>query len=226
MDGRLQEVRGAITFTDLSTGGRKLADALTPCDINRDALVLGIVRGGMPAAGEVARRLDLPLDILLLKSLLVRLSGEILRAAQVAGTTVLDEGCHGLSHGSVETCVIDDGVRALTARAAACRGARPAADVRGRTIVLIDNGMRTGQTMAAAIRTLRAMSPKRIVAATPVASAPAVGLVEPLADELLSLATPPTLGNVAMAYQRFEVPDEARIRELMDRSDRPSRSLC
>jgi predicted phosphoribosyltransferase len=70
------------------------------------------------------------------------------------------------------------------------------------------------------------MHANRIVAATPVATAVAAGLVEPLADELFRLATPPALGNVAMAYQHFRVPDEAWIRELMDRSDRRSRSLC
>jgi predicted phosphoribosyltransferase len=174
----------------------------------------------------VARRVDLPLDLLLLKSLIAQLSGQILLAAHVAGTTVLDEAGQTLPPGSVERFVIDDGVRALTARATTCRGPRPAAHIPKRTIVLIDNGMRTGRTMAAAIRAVRSMSPTRIVAATPVASAAAIALVEPQADELLSLATPPALGNVAMAYRRFEVPDEARIRELMDRSDRPSRSLC
>ena len=166
------------------------------------------------------------LDVLLLKPLIALMSGQILRAANVAGTTVLDEGCQTLPPGSVERFVIDDGVRALTARATTCRGPRPALYLPNRTIVLIDNGLRTGRTMAAAIRAVRAMSPKRIVAATPVASAAAVGLVEHRADELLSLATPSALGNVAMAYRRFEVPNEARIRELMDRSDRASRSLC
>jgi predicted phosphoribosyltransferase len=86
--------------------------------------------------------------------------------------------------------------------------------------------MRTGRTMAAAISTVRAMNAKWIVAATPVASAAAVARVEPVADQLLSLATPATLGNVAMAYRRFEIPNEARIRELVDCSDRSSRSLC
>ena len=216
----------AFTFSDLATAGSKLADALTSCDIERDALVLGIVRGGVPAACAVALKLDLLLDVLLLKPLIAHVSGQILRAAHVAGTTVLDQGCQTLPAGSVERLVVDEGVAALRARAAACRGPRPAVHVASRTIVLIDNGMRTGRTLAAAISTVRAMNAKRIVAATPVASAAAVGLIGPLADELLSLATPPTLGNVAMAYQRFEVPDETRIRELVDSSDRSSRSLC
>jgi pyrimidine operon attenuation protein/uracil phosphoribosyltransferase len=83
------------------------------------------------------------------------LSGQILRAAHVAGTTVLDEGCLTLPPGSVERFVIDDGVRALTARATICRGPRPAVRIPRRTVVLIDNGMRTGRTMAAAIRGAR-----------------------------------------------------------------------
>jgi predicted phosphoribosyltransferase len=219
-------VTAAFTFSDLATGGCKLAAALTSCGIERDALVLGIVRGGVPAACKVALKLDLLLDVLLLKPLIAQPSGQILRAAHVAGTTVLDEGCQTLPAGSVERLVVDEGVGALRVRAAACRGPRPAIRIASRTIVLIDNGMRTGLTMAAAISMVRAMNAKWIVAATPVASAAAVALVEPVADQLLSLATPPTLGNVAMAYRRFEIPNEARIRELVDCSDRSSRSLC
>ena len=215
-----------VTYLDLESAGRLLADALTACAIDRGALVIGIVRGGVPAAYEVAVRVDLPLDVILLKPLIAQRSGQVLRAAHVAGTTVLDEGCQALPAGSVERLVVDDGVGVLTARATACRGPRRAADIASRTIVLIDNGMRTGRTMAASIRTVRAMNAKRIVAAAPVGSAAAVALVRPLADELFSLATPSTLGNVAMAYRRFEVPDEARIRELMDQRDRPSSPVC
>ena len=78
--------------------------------------------------------------------------------------------------------------------------------------------MRTGRTMAAAIRAVRTMNPGRIVAATPVGTASAVALVDALADELFRLVTSAALGNVAMAYRRFDVPDEARIRDLLDRA--------
>ena len=218
----------AFTFSDLATGGCKLAAALTSCGIERDALVLGIVRGGVPAACKVALKLDLLLDVLLLKPLIAQPSGQILRAAHVAGTTVLDEGCQTLPAGSVERLVVDEGVGALRVRAAACRGPRPAIRIASRTIVLIDNGMRTGRTMAAAIHAVRTMNPARIIAATPVGTAPAVALVGALAENVHCLVRPATLGNVAMAYRRFDVPEDSQLRGLVDRivtSSTPS-GLC
>jgi predicted phosphoribosyltransferase len=205
-------------FADLSSGGQELAGALTTYAADRDALVLGLVRGGVPASLEVARRLDLPLDVLLLTALLTDASGEVLRAISVAGTLVPDQGCAAQPPGAIERLVFDDGVRALTARAAACRGPRPAAGIAGRTILLIDNGMRTGQTMAAAIRAVRTLNPDHVIAAVPVGAAAAVTLAGGRADHFHCLVTPPFLGNVAMAYHRFDVPGDDRIRDLLERA--------
>ena len=207
----------AAPFADLAAAGRDLADALAADGNGRHGLVVGIVRGGAPAAFEIARRLRLPLDVLLMRTLVMRTSGQLLRATNVAGTMVLDEGCHLLPPGSVERLVADEGVRALSLRTAACRGSRQPVDVADRIIILVDNGMRTGGTMAAAIRAVRTMHPRSIVAATPVAAASAVEVVRPLVDQLVCVMTPPSLGNVAMAYQRFDVPDEAQIHDLLER---------
>ena len=147
----------------------------------------------------------------------MRAPGQLLRATSVAGTLVLDEGCHVLPRGSVERLVVDDGVRALTERSARCRGPRPHADIADRTILLIDNGLRTGRTMAAAIHAVRTMNPARIIAATPVGTASAVALVSALAENVHCLVRPATLGNVAMAYRRFDVPEDSQIRGLVDR---------
>ena len=204
-------------FDDLRAGGRALAEVLTEYRTDRDALVLGIVRGGVPAALEVARSLDLPLDHVLGRALLQDASGDLLRATCVAGTLVLDERCDELPAGSPERAVLDGALSALTAREALCRGTRAPARIAERTVVLIDNGMRTGQTMAAAIRAVRTMSPRRIVAAIPAGTPPAVELVNTMAEESFCLMTSAAFGNVAMAYRRFDVPDESRIRELFDR---------
>jgi putative phosphoribosyl transferase len=224
MSNSLEHLTDSFTFTDLGAGGRQLADALTSYAADRDALVLGIVRGGVRAAFEVARRLDLPVDLLLLKALVTRAPGQLLRATSVAGTLILDEGCAAQPPGSVERLVVDDGVRALALREAACRGSRQAARIAARTILLIDNGLRTGETMAAAIRAVRATNPGRIVAATPVGAASAMALVGALADQVHCLVTPASLGNVAMAYQSFDVPDDAEIRDLFEQ--RVSGSRC
>jgi putative phosphoribosyl transferase len=121
-----------------------------------------------------------------------------------------------LEPGTTEHLVVADGVRALTERTEECRRSRPPVEITARTILLIDNGMRTGGTMATAIRAVRAMNPRRVVAATPIGASPAVRLVEAAADQLHCLVTSGSLGNVAMAYDRFDVPSDDRIRSLVE----------
>jgi putative phosphoribosyl transferase len=202
-------------FADLRKAGKALASALEPYRGDRGALVLGIVRGGVPAAFEVAIALDLPLDIILMRPLVKSASGHLSRAVRVAGTLVVDD--HGAPHNEVERVFIDEALSALANREAACRGARPPRDVAGRIVLLIDNGMRTGQTMSAAVRTVRSLNPARIVAAVPVSPPSAVALVGALTDHLHYVVVSPTLGNVAMAYEHFDVPDEPAIAKMLDR---------
>ena len=209
-DSRIQ------AFADLRDAGRSLAAALTVDRHRRQAIVLGIVRGGVPAAFEVARALSLPLDLVLLRTLVQRASGELLRAARVAGTEVADEGCHVLPIDSPERAHVMDALAALGARESVCRGTRPPVRLADRLVLLVDNGMRTGQTMAAAIRAVRRLQPNRIEAAAPVATAAAVALAGAEADAVHCLSIPDSLGNVAMAYRRFDVPDETHVRDLMD----------
>lgn len=203
-------------FDDLRAGGLALAEALREYGTERDAIVLGIVRGGVHAALEVARSLDLSLDLVLRRALFKDASGDLLCAVRAAGTLVLDERCPGLPPGSPERTFLDDALSQLAAREQVCRGPRAPARLSERTVLLIDNGMRTGQTMAAVIRAVRTMGPGRVVAAIPAGTPSAVERTMPLADDLFCLATSASLGNVAMAYRRFDVPDEARIRDLVD----------
>ncbi len=217
MEGRVEPIQG-IGFADLRTGGQALAKALAGHHNDRNAVVLGIVRGGVPAAFEVAHALGVVLDVVLVRTLIKRASGEWLRAARVAGTPVMDAPLEALATGSIERVVVSEGVRELAEREARCRGARPATCLAGRTVLLIDNGMRTGQTMAAAIRAVRTMNPARIVAAAPVGTPSATTVAGALADQLHCLVTSDMFGNVAMGYRRFDVPDEARCRTLLDRA--------
>ena len=202
-------------FDELRTGGRALADLLATYQSDRDAIVLGIIRGGVYAAVEVARSLDLPVDLVVGRAVLQDPSGDLVRATRIAGTLALDERCDALPAGSPERAFLDDTLSVLAAREACCRGARPPARIAGRTVLLIDNGMRTGRTMAAAIQAVRSMDPARIVAATPVGTASAVAHVASLADEVRCVVTAPVLGNVAMAYARFDVPLDSQISAIL-----------
>lgn len=203
-------------FADLRAGGRALADVLAAYRTDRAAIVLAIVRGGVPAAVEVARTLDLPLDLVLGRPLIQSRSGYLLHAVRIAGALVVDERYAALPSDGVERVALDEGLSALAARELVCRGRRPPARIAGRTVLLVDNGMRTGQTMAAAIRALRMMKTARIVAAVPVAAAEAAVEVARIADDVQSVTTTAVLGNVAMGYSRFDVPRDDHILSLLD----------
>jgi len=205
-------------FEDLRAGGRALADALVGYRTDRDALVLGIVRGGVYAALEVARSLDLSLDLVFGRALLQDPLGGLLRATRVAGTLVLDERCDALPGESPERAFLDEALAALATREAGCRGTRSPGRIAERTVVVVDNGMRTGTTMAAALRAVRWLNPGRVIAAVPIAAESAIAHVARLADDVHCLATPAALGNVAMAYRRFDVPSDDQVRDLLDRA--------
>jgi putative phosphoribosyl transferase len=211
----------ATKFADLRSGGRALARLLRD-EKTEGAIVLGIVRAGVPVGCEVASALELPLDLVLLRALFQRPSGDPVRAAAVAGTLVLDEELKaGASRAavSIEERFAAEALAAFGERQMDCRGDRAAVSMEGRTVILVDSGMRTGATMAASIRALRHLAPARIVAAVPVSSRDALLRVEGLPDALIHLATPEPYGHVAMAYGFYDPPREAQIHDLMGQRD-------
>ena len=205
-----------MRHADLRSAGRDLALALEPYACPPDAgLVLGIVRGGVPAALEVALGLRLPLDLICMSAVLQRATGAAARAVRVAGTAVLEEELTAPAAGSIEARYVDEALERLAARERLCRGERPPFAVAGRTVFLVDNGMRTGGTMQAAVRAVRRLGAARVIAAVPVAAPPACAAVDKVADSLACLATPEPFGHVGMFYRRFEVPGETDIRDLL-----------
>lgn len=209
-----------MKFPDLRTAGRALAVALEPWRAADDVLVLGLVRGGVPLAVEVAAALELPLDLAVFHTFFLRPEGDRVRAARIGGTLVLDDELHRRTGSSVEDVFVAEGLAALEQRDRVCRGSRPVRPVAGNTLLLIDNGMRTGGTMRDAIRLVRKLDPVRVVAAVPISAVDALRKTEPFADEMVCLRTVDPLGNVGMAYDRFDVPTEPRIHDLLGEHDR------
>ncbi len=210
-----------MRFDDARAAGRALTAGLEAYDGRADALVLAVARGGVGVGFEVSRRLGLPLDLVLLRRLLVpRGSQEPLCAASVAGSPFLDEelaSAHagaapdpGLGHFLV------DALQAFDSLVRACRGDRPARDLAGRTVILVDNGVRTGSTMLAAVRAVRSKSPARVVAAAPVADAAARASVAAAVEEFVCLATPEPFGHVGLWYADFRRPSDDEIRALLE----------
>jgi predicted phosphoribosyltransferase len=226
-------------FADLPSGGRALAAALDRYDGLAGAIVLGIVRAGAPVAYEVAAAFGLPLDLILLRALFQRPSGDPVRAASVSGTLVLDDELEARSDHpplSVEDLFAAEAIDALVQRERECRGGRGAVGIEGRVVILVDSGMRTGGTMLASVRAVRRLRPSRIIAATPVSSRDALARVQRLAaggdvpakgaelgpDEVINLSTPAPYGHVAMGYDRYVPMEEGEIHSLLDRVDASS----
>jgi predicted phosphoribosyltransferase len=220
-----------VKFADLQSGGRAVAAELEHYRHAENAIVLGIIRGGVAVAFEVARAFELPLDLVLLRRMMERLPGPPVCAARVAGALVLldDELTAMTGHPpkTVEEIFVADALEELKHREQVCRGSRPAVHIAGKTVLLVDNGMRTGGTMRLAINAVRRLAPARIVAAVPAGSAEAVALVTPLADEMICLWSPQPFGHVGMCYKRFDVGNEQQIVEFLDASHvRSHRSMC
>ncbi|HEU0014061.1 MAG TPA: phosphoribosyltransferase family protein [Longimicrobium sp.] len=180
-------------------------------------MALGIVRGGVPAAVEVGRALDLPVDVLLVRRLLLpRGPHDPVCAVSAAGSLVMDDEAAEIGESDPAAgAFVADALAAFAERVRLCRGDAPPRPLAGRTVLLVDNGVHTGGTVRIAVRALRRLRPARVVAAVPVAAAEARAELEALADEVVCLAWAEALANVAEAYASFRVPAVEDIAALL-----------
>lgn len=205
-------------FDDRAAAGRALAAALEPYRAAADTIVLGLPRGGVPVAFEIAAALDLPLDVLVVRKLGLPWQPELAMGA-IAGGGALVRNEDVLRHLRGR----DDAFETVRAREQAelvrrehdFRGGRPALDLRQRTGILVDDGLATGATMAAAVRALRTLGAGRIVVAVPVASPEARDRIALLADEVVCLATPREFGAVGQCYRDFAQTADHEVRDLL-----------
>ena len=210
-----------MRFSDLREAGRALASKLDAFGTAEDLTVVAIANGGVPVAAEVANRLHAPFDVLLIRRLLAPLGiNSPICAVNVCGKLVLDDAVP--VRPDVSKSPLDyfftDALAELSRLERTCRNYRPALNLAQKTILLVDNGIRTGFTVRAAISALRVLRPARIIVAVPVAAPQSRALVEALADELVCLAWPDPFGHVGMFYKDFARPDEEQIREMLEQS--------
>ena len=186
-----------------------------------DTLVLALPRGGVPVAFEVARALRAPLDIFLVRKLGVPGQEELAMGAIASGgVRVVNEDV--VRHLGITPEVID-AVAAreqgeLERRERAYRDERPAPDVRGRTVILVDDGLATGSTMRAAALALRQQGPARVVVAVPVASREACEEFRGEVDDIVCAATPEPFMGVGRWYEDFSQTTDEEVRELLARA--------
>jgi putative phosphoribosyl transferase len=206
-----------LPFADRADAGRRLGDRLAALlsEGPGPVVVLGLPRGGVVVAAEVARRLGAPLDAFVVRKLGVPGQPELaLGAIATGGVVVRNEAvirARAITPDQVAAVVAAEEVE-LARRERAYRGDRPPPDLRGRLVVVVDDGYATGATARAAVRAVRAQHPARLVLAVPVAPRDAV-VVD--ADELVALARPRPFGAVGQHYRDFAATTDDEVRALL-----------
>jgi predicted phosphoribosyltransferase len=212
----MQQVR----FRDRNEAGRLLATKLTAYANRPDVLVLALPRGGVPVAYEVARSLGAPLDVFIVRKLGIPGHEEVAMGAVATG------GVRVLNDEVVATLAIPENVigaitaqeqQELARRERVYRGGRPPPDVRGRTVILVDDGLATGSTMHAAVRALRRQQPARIVVAVPTAAAETCEKLKSEVDEVVCATIPEPFHAVGRWFEDFSQTTDEEVRELLAR---------
>jgi len=208
-----------LPLADRTAAGRSLATVLSDYYRDEDVVVLALPRGGVPVAREVAAALDATLDLILIRKLGVPMQPELAMGAIASGgVRVLNpdvvQSWRMTGEDIAAVAAIEQ--RELERREAAYRGERPRPPVRGRTVILVDDGVATGATMRAAISALRQLGPAKIVVAVPVAPADTVQALEEVADEVVCLATPEPFFAIGSCYRDFTQVSDEEVRRLLD----------
>jgi putative phosphoribosyl transferase len=210
-----------LPYRNRSEAGRLLAVELARYKSKPDVVVLGLTRGGVPVAAEVAKALQAPLDVVVVRKLGVPFEPELAMGA-IAG-----EGTEYLDKDLIRAVGLEDkDVAAVTARERAeverrerlYRGGRPPLDLRERTAILVDDGLATGSTMLAAVAFARKRQAKRVVMAVPVASVQACEKLRAKVDECVCLATPDPFYAVGEWYWTFLATQDAEVIQLLNES--------
>jgi erythromycin esterase-like protein/predicted phosphoribosyltransferase len=212
-------------FRDRRHAGRVLAERLREYAGRDDVLVLALPRGGVPVGYEIARALDAPLDVFLVRKLGVPGNEEhALGAIATGGVRVLNKPvieALGIPPEWIEAIDARER-RELHRREREYRGDRPPPDVAGRTVILVDDGLATGSTMLAALHAVRADDPARVVVAVPVADAGVCDALREVADEVLCAHMPERLQAVGVWYEDFSQTTDDEVRALLEHAPRPA----
>jgi putative phosphoribosyl transferase len=205
-------------FDDRRTAGRALVPELQRCDL-QDPIILGLPRGGVPLAYEIAMALRAPLDTIVVRKLGVPSQPELAFGAIASGgiRVINDEvvaSVRSLDEEAIER-VASRELAELRRREQAYRLDRPYPELEGRDVVLVDDGLATGATMLAAAQAVRTKSPASVVVAVPVGSGAAVAKVSAIVDRVICLESPQSFYAVGQFYVDFGQTTDAEVRELL-----------
>jgi len=208
-------------FRDRFDAGRRLATVLQPYAGRPNLLVLALPRGGVPVAYEVARQLNAPLDLMLVRKLGVPGHEELaMGAIAPGGVRIISDDvvrALGISERAIAAIAANE-EHELERRAQAYRGDRPLPDVKGKTVILIDDGLATGSTMRAAVAALKSQNPERLIVAVPVAAPETCDALREEVDDVVCALAPEPFFAVGNWYQDFSQTSDEEVRELLRRA--------
>jgi putative phosphoribosyl transferase len=204
-------------FTNRVQAGQQLTASLKGYSNALDTIIIGLPRGGVPIAAQVAKTLNLPLDIIVTRKLGAPFQAELaLGALTQDGTPILT---HELAHDprvkDALSPIINRERQELTRRLKAYRRDRPALNLKGKTAIIIDDGIATGATMLAAIESARELDAHKIVVATPVAPQEVYTMLESVVDEIICVATPTPFGAIGQFYTSFPQVEDQEVIDLL-----------
>ena len=205
-------------FTDRRDAGRQLATRLQRFRGRADVIVLGLPRGGVPVAAEIAEALDLPLDVFVVRKLGVPGQEELAMGAVASGgSLVVNEEIVRLARVRPQDfdAVTARELREIQRRETAYRAGRPFPSLQGATVILVDDGVATGSTMLAGVHALRQLGPAAVVVAAPVMARSAKRTLERAADGCECVALPDPFYGVGMHYGDFSQTPDEEVRETL-----------
>jgi putative phosphoribosyl transferase len=218
----LRMFHGAPPFRDREDAGRRLAERLSLFRDERP-VVFALPRGGVPVGYEISRSLGVPLEVFVARKLGAPGQPEFgIGAVAAGGVRVLNEDVVrrlGIPEDYVER-ITERETAEVGRRMHLFRGDRAEPEVRGRTVILVDDGLATGVTARAAVKALRRLEPRRLVLAAPVCAAQTAELLAPEVDELVCLEAPPDLGAIGFWYRDFSQTSDEEVIELLEKARR------
>ena len=210
-----------MLFRDRTEAGQKLAQKLKPYANRQDLLVLGLPRGGVPIAFEVAIGLNAPLDVLLVRKLGVPGREECaMGAIASSGVQILNQEIinrRQISRAAIAS-VASREQRELERRESAYRSDCTSMNMCDRTVILVDDGMATGATMQAAILAVKQQQPKQIIVAVPIAAPEIYNKLQTEVDKIICVKIPEQFYSVSFWYQNFSQTTDAEVSLLLDRA--------
>jgi putative phosphoribosyl transferase len=208
-------------FHDRADAGRQLGRKLLERGVGGDVIVLGLPRGGVPVACAVAAALDAPVDVLVVRKLGAPFNPELALGSVAAGGVIVynERILHllGLDEEALAP-ILERERQELARREQTYRGDKPLPELRGKTVILVDDGAATGATMHAAVKAVSTLEPERIIVALPTSAVDTVARLATVADEVVSLSTPEPYFSVGTWYQVFDQLSDRDVVDCLDRA--------